>query len=154
MSALPPGTRVVIEGPYGRLSARSRSRPRVALIGAGVGITPLRALAEGLHYAPGDAVLLHRYGDGPLFAAELDLLARERGLAVIDLPGSRRAPDSWLGPYLWEHTDESVLHDWIPDIADRDVYVCGPAGWAASVQRCAEAVGTPRDRIHLETFEW
>jgi predicted ferric reductase len=51
-----PGTRVLVEGPYGRLSPRARSRHRVALIGAGVGITPLRALAEGLDYAPGDAV--------------------------------------------------------------------------------------------------
>ena len=42
---------------------------KVALIGAGVGITPLRALAEGLDYAPGEAVLVHRYADQPLFAA-------------------------------------------------------------------------------------
>ena len=58
---LRPGTRALVEGPYGRLSARARTRHKVALIGAGVGITPLRALAEGLDYLPGDAVLLQRY---------------------------------------------------------------------------------------------
>jgi ferredoxin-NADP reductase len=126
----------------------------VALIGAGVGITPLRALAEGLDYDPGDAVLLHRYTEQPLFAGEFEVLGRERGLTVIDLPGRRRAPDSWLGPYLWKHTDESVLRSWVPDIADRDVYICGPTKWTASVQRCAEAAGTPEDRIHIEIFEW
>jgi ferredoxin-NADP reductase len=154
LAAVPPGTRVMIEGPYGRLSARTRSRARVALIGAGVGITPLRALAEGLDYGPGDAVLLHRYTEQPLFADEFEALGRERGLRVIDLPGRRRGPDSWLGPYLWRHSDEAVLRSWIPDVADRDVYICGPAGWSASVQRCAEAAGTPRDRIHVEIFEW
>jgi predicted ferric reductase len=154
LAAVPPGTRVIFEGPYGRLSARARSQPRVALIGAGVGIAPLRALAEGLDYRPGDAVLLHRYTDQALFAREFEVLGRERGLAVIDLPGRRRAPGSWLGPYLWQHSDESVLLSWIPDVADRDVYICGPAAWAASVQRCAEAAGTPPDRIHVEIFEW
>ena len=92
VARLRPGTRVLVEGPYGRLSARARTRRHVALIGAGVGITPLRSLAEGLPYAPGEAVLVHRYGDRPLFGRELDVLAAERGLQVIGLPGPRRPP--------------------------------------------------------------
>ncbi len=37
------GTAVQVEGPYGRLSQRARTRDKVAFIGAGVGIAPLRA---------------------------------------------------------------------------------------------------------------
>ena len=92
-----PGTRVLVEGPFGRLSERARTRRKVALVGAGVGVTPLRALAEGLDYAPGEAVLLQRFTDEPLFARELSVLAAERGLEVLMLPGRRRSPDSWLG---------------------------------------------------------
>ena len=95
--SLRPGTRAIVEGPYGRLTERPRTRPRVAFIGAGVGITPLRALAEALPYAPGDAVLLQRATRRPLFAREFDILARERGLQLLWLPGRRRSPDSWLG---------------------------------------------------------
>ncbi|MGI3785186.1 MAG: ferredoxin reductase family protein, partial [Janthinobacterium lividum] len=80
LARLRPGTRAVFEGPYGRLTSRARTRPRVLLIGAGVGVTPVRALAEGLAYAPGDAVLLQRCTAEPLFVAELDVLGRERGL--------------------------------------------------------------------------
>src|SRR6478752_215718 len=65
--SLRPGTRALFEGPYGRLSPRARTRRGVALIGAGVGITPLRALAEGLPAGPGDCVLLHRWTTEPLF---------------------------------------------------------------------------------------
>lgn len=43
LAELRRGTRVLLEGPYGRLSARAATRRRVVLIGAGVGITPLRA---------------------------------------------------------------------------------------------------------------
>ena len=72
--------------------------PKVLLAGAGVGVTPLRALAEGLAYAPGDAVLLDRFTAEPLFVAELQALVAEKGLRVLGLPGPRRRPDSVLGP--------------------------------------------------------
>ena len=61
LAQLQPGTRVLFEGPYGRLSSRARIQRKVLLAGAGVGITPLRSLSEGLEFGPGEAVLLHRY---------------------------------------------------------------------------------------------
>lgn len=154
LRALRPGMRALVEGPYGRLSPRARTARRVALIGSGVGITPLRALAEGLDYAPGDAVLLHRYAREPLFGSELEVLRRERGLAVVDLPGPRRTPDSWLGRIEPAVDDASALRAWVPDIAERDVYVCGPHGWAEAVRRAARAAGVPARRIHTEAFGW
>ena len=149
-----PGTRVLVEGPYGRLSARARTRRKVAFIGAGVGITPLRALAEELDCAPGDAVLLYRFSGRPLFADELSVLARERGLEVVWLPGRRRGPDSWLGEGVGAVDDLTALTFWVPDIAERDVYVCGPESWAEDVRRTTSAAGLPADRFHVERFGW
>ncbi len=154
LASVRPGTSVLVEGPYGRLSARARTRRRVALIGAGVGITPLRALAEELDYAPGDAVLLYRFRDTPLFDRELALLAQERGLRVRMLPGSRRAPGSWLGAGVGPADDVTALRYWVPDIAERDVYVCGPQAWAEDVRRTTEAAGLAPDRFHVESFGW
>ena len=149
-----PGTRVLVEGPYGRLSARARTRAKVAFIAAGVGVTPLRALAEELDYAPGDAVLLYRFRDQPLFADELAALARQRGLQVLWMPGSRRAPDSWLGDGVSGADDRTLLTSWVPDIAERDVSVCGPEPWAEDVRRTTAAAGVPADRFHVESFGW
>jgi predicted ferric reductase len=151
---LRPGTPVLLEGPFGRLSGRSRTRRRIALIGAGVGVTPLRALAEELDYAPGEAVLLHRFSGKPIFRAELEVLARERGLQVLWLPGHRRAADSWLGAGVGRVDDLTALRHWVPDIAERDVYVCGPDPWAEDVRRTLRAAGLPDDRFHVESFGW
>ncbi|MCW2764635.1 MAG: putative oxidoreductase [Nocardioides sp.] len=151
---LRPGTRVLVEGPYGRLSHRARRRHRVLLIGAGVGITPLRSLAEGLDYAPGDAMLLHRYSGRPLFGREFAHLAEHRGLHVIHLPGRRRDPESWLGEGIGTIDDLGALLHWVPDVAERDVYVCGPAEWTESVRRTTEAAGLPPEQLHIETFAW
>ena len=130
-AALRPGTRVLVEGPYGRLSARARTRPKVALIGAGVGVTPLRALAEELDYAPGDAVLLYRFTDAAAVRRRAAAPRRRRaGCEVLGLPGHRRAPGSWLGDGVGAADDLAALTCWVPDIAERDVYVCGPEPWA------------------------
>lgn len=152
--ALTPGTRVLLEGPFGRLGERARTRRRLAFIGAGVGIAPLRALAEAMPYAPGDAVYVERYADVPLFQAEIDLLGRERGLHVLRLPGHRRGNDSWMPAAVGPVSDLGALRGWIPDIAQRDVYVCGPEPWAALVRRDLLAAGLPPDRLHYETFSW
>ena len=154
LCALRPGTRVLVEGPYGRLSPRARTRRRVALIGAGVGIAPLRSLAEGLDYGPGEAALVYRYTGSPLFGAELRALAVERGLHVVLQPGHRRAAGSWLGDVQSPLDDVAVLTSMLPDVAERDVYVCGPDPWVADVRRAALAAGLPADRFHAESFGW
>jgi ferredoxin-NADP reductase len=154
LAGLRPGTRVLFEGPYGRLSPRARTAHRVVLAGAGVGVTPLRALAEGLAYEPGEAVLVHRYSDQPLFAGEFEQLAAERGLRIVPLPGPRLSPGSVLGPAAAGYEESQVLQYWVPDLVDSDVYICGPATWTAGFERLATDAGVPKDRIHTESFGW
>ncbi len=154
LAGVRPGTRVLVEGPYGRLGARARTRSRVVLIGAGVGITPLRALAEALPYAPGDAVLLYRFTGRPLFERELRVLVAQRGLQVVMLPGHRRAEGSWLGTGVGPADDATALTRWVPDLAERDVFVCGPEPWADDVRLTTRAAGLPAERLHVESFDW
>ncbi|GAA1125046.1 ferric reductase-like transmembrane domain-containing protein [Kribbella jejuensis] len=154
LSTLRPGTRVFVEGPYGRMSPRARTQRKIALTGAGVGVTPLRALAEGLEYAPGDALLIQRYTEEPLFHEEFQRLWNDRGLALLTLPGPRRRADSWFGAGVPKYDDLHVLLHWVPDIAERDVYLCGPETWTDLVRSTLTAAGLPAERLHLESFKW
>ena len=92
--------------------------------------------------------------DRPLFDRELRVLAHERGLHVVRLPGRRRHPDSWLGEGAGSIDDVGALLAWVPDLAERDVYVCGPDGWSDSVVRACLAAGVPEHHLHTETFRW
>jgi predicted ferric reductase len=154
LAQLRPGTWVLFEGPYGRLSSRARTQPKVLLAGAGVGITPLRALVEGLEYAPGEAIILQRYTAEPLFSRELEVLAAQKGLQVLQLPGPRRSAASVLGPATHGMPELTALRRWIPDIADRDVFLCGPGSWTAGMGRLVVAAGVPAARVHTESFGW
>jgi predicted ferric reductase len=153
LAHLAPGTRVLFEGPYGRLSSRARTRRRVLLAGAGVGITPIRALAEDLDGAPGDITVLHRYTGEPLFAREFEVLAAERGLRLLPLPGRRTREGSVLGPTAGFH-ELVALRTWVPDVAERDVFLCGPTVWTDGLTDLLTAAGVPPTQIHTESFGW
>jgi ferredoxin-NADP reductase len=42
----------------------------------------------------------------------------------------------------------------IPDIADRDAFVCGPAGFTEAAGRALHQAGVPANRVHAERFQF
>jgi predicted ferric reductase len=160
LAALRPGTKVLLEGPYGRLHAGVRTSGKTVLIGAGVGIAPLRAILEELPVAatPGDGVVvIYRVGSQAdiVLADELLDLARARGGRVVAVVGHRnRERTSWLPADSTQVSDADALDRIVPDIAGRDVYVCGNPAWMDAVIAAAQQAGVPRDAIHHERFSY
>ncbi|ADJ45472.1 ferric reductase-like transmembrane domain-containing protein [Amycolatopsis mediterranei] len=157
LATLRPGTPALFEGPYGRLTGTVLKGHKVALFASGIGITPLRALLDELPYHPGEAVLFQRAGRPAdlLFRREIEDLAARRGIRLHYLLGRRsRDRTSWLPAGYAPVPDEQVLRHLVPDIADHDVYVCGPDAWTAAVLDSARRAGVPADRIHAERFAW
>jgi ferredoxin-NADP reductase len=146
-----------VEGPYGRLHDGIRSRRKVLLLGAGIGITPMRALLEGLPQAPGDVTVVHRArsADDLVHGEELQALAGARGARYVTVLGPRLVGrESWLPQSAAHLTDAQALADLVPDVAEHDVYVCGSDGWMTAARDAALACGVPADHIHLERFSY
>jgi predicted ferric reductase len=147
--AVRPGTRVVAEGPYGAVTASLRRRRKVLLLGGGVGITPLRALFESIPAAPGNLTMVYRasHNDDIVFREELNELARQRGAKLWYVTGRR----SEIGS---DPLSANTLSAQIPDLADHDVYLCGPPGMTTAAMTELRAAGVPRRHIHHESFEF
>jgi predicted ferric reductase len=155
LARLKPGTRVAVEGPYGLFSTASRSRRHVVMIGAGIGITPIRSLLESTPFAPGDAtVILRGHSPSGLYLGEEILaLCQRRGATLFHLTGRRpRGEKTWLPES--EARSGYRLASYAPDLADADVYVCGPAAWARSVLDDARRAGVREEQLHHERFDW
>ncbi len=149
LQTIPVGTGVFIEGPYGVMTGARRTKRKVTLIAGGVGIAPLRALLESTAAAPGELVLLYRAGrkEDLVFKDELDLLAKQRKAVVRYLVGHRkRMQHDPLGP--------ASIGRLVPDIAEHDVYVCGPNGMMDTVDHSLWTLGVPRSQIHAERFSY
>ncbi len=145
------GTRVAVEGPYGILTGARRTRQRVLLIAGGIGITPLRALLEELPASREQITLLYRARDWSdvVFADELDHLARRRGVQLQYLIGGRGTPQLPDDPFSPQR-----LRELVPDIAERDVFVCGPIPMLDTVRRSLRSLGVPKSQLHVERFSY
>ncbi|MDG6106483.1 ferredoxin reductase family protein [Dactylosporangium aurantiacum] len=156
VAALRAGTRVLIEGPYGRMTADTYSGGPVTMLACGVGVTPLLALLWDLPYGHAKATLVYRtrHPADVAFLPELEWLARRRGVRLVPLVGPRAAPGSWLPAGYADYTDTEALRSLAPDLAEHDVYVCGPDAWTDAVLRAARALGVPPARLHRERFAW
>ncbi len=157
LAALRPGTRVLAEGPYGRLHGGVRTRRKVLLMGSGIGITPMRALLEDLPQHPGDVVVVHRVrtADVAVLADEMRSLADSRGARYVLVEGRRvEGRQSWLPAQAGHLDDGAALRELVPDVAERDVYLCGADGWMQAARAAARDAGVPRDAVHLERFAY
>ena len=149
LQRLPVGTRAILEGPYGLLTGARRTRPKVLLVAGGVGITPLRALLEALPASPGGLALVYRARrpEDIVFRGELEAIARARGASIHYLVGRRGSPA--VGP---DPLGPAAIAALVPDVAERDVFLCGPLSMMDHAREALRQLGVPTSQIHLERF--
>jgi predicted ferric reductase len=139
---LKPGTIVLAEGPFGHFTADRASLERILLIAGGAGIGPVRALAEDLTRRGHDVVVIYRARSTGHLALLAELQAIPQ-LTVIPVPGSRRE----LG---YDPLSASALARIVPDIGQREVFICGPSAMAAHAELSLRQLRVPGRLIHRE----
>lgn len=134
------GTRLALELPANHFPLHPDERPTL-LIAGGIGITPIRAMAQELRER-GQAFTLHYLGRSPgdmAYRAELQAVyPGQLYLHATRTPGSAR-PD--LGAILAVATPDTMI------------YVCGPGRLIEAVTKVAKAQGIPLGHVHHESFE-
>jgi predicted ferric reductase len=145
LGTVSPGTRVIAEGPLGQFTEAGRRRDKIVLIAGGIGITPVRALAEEID---GDVVIVYRVvrEEDIVFREELESLSRERGIRLEIVAGDHATREGrrLLSP--------AHLRELVPDLDARDVYVCGPPAMTDAIEKNVRRAGVSRRHVHAERF--
>lgn len=155
LSRLRPGTLVSIEGPYGVFTDVTRTSPHLAIVAAGIGITPARALLEHSRLQPGEATLLLRGTDrnqAYLWDETIALAGAAHGTAYTMVGPRPNGVDTWMSASDFRRGVS--LASVFPDLASSDLYVCGPQAWSELVVADARTAGLREEQIHVERFDW
>ena len=143
-----PGTRVLAEGPYGTFTDARRTRRGVLLVAGGIGITPLRAMLDGFG-ASDDVVLLYRvaHAEDAAFVDELRTFSKSPNMRIHIISGTE------IGDDQTDLLSVPALQRGVPDVHDRDCFVCGPPALISAVLRRLKMLGVPSSQVHFERFE-
>jgi ferredoxin-NADP reductase/predicted pyridoxine 5'-phosphate oxidase superfamily flavin-nucleotide-binding protein len=131
------GTSVRVEPPANHFALHQDPRPAV-LVAGGIGITPIKAMAQALQQR-GAVFELHYAGRSRSEMAFRDRLERQLGDKLRVYSGADG-----------ERLDIKAALMAAPQ--DALFYVCGPARLVNAVRKAARELGLTRDRIRLELF--
>jgi predicted ferric reductase len=141
VSRIAPGTRVAVEGPYGAFTSHVRSRPKVALIAGGIGVTAVRSLLEDLPSGSEPVVVLRASSEREFaLTTEVRQLVEKLGGTLHLVSGSRKdVPFARVVRLL-------------PDLDKRDVYVSGREEFVDGIVQALLRRGVQRSAIHYEVY--
>lgn len=148
------GDRVELSGPAGDFSTEYHPSDKVLLLAGGVGITPMISILESIHdlAETTDVVLVHnsRAPEFVAFAPELARLATDNSCIRVVQAVSTDPDGVWAGPVGRLTADLLVAH--VPDLVEREVFVCGPDSYMDHVGSLLTGFGVGSARVHRESF--
>ncbi|MDR9891614.1 PDR/VanB family oxidoreductase [Pseudenterobacter timonensis] len=137
---LRPGQTLLISRPRNLFALQTAER--VTLLAAGIGITPLYAMALRLE-ADGVPFTLHYYLKHPQQGAFVRELRQRFGADQCHIHSSSE------GQSARQHLCVALAEP----LPGHCVYLCGPEGFMASARRVAREKGWPDEQIHSEAFQ-
>ncbi len=153
---LKEGDRVkFIGGPLGHFTCLPDLPPKMLLISAGSGITPMMSMTRWVQdtLADCDIIFLHsaRTLEDIIFRAELEAIATQMPNFHLAVTVTQQSMGrSWMG--LTGRVSESMLQLVAPDLLERVIYVCGPAGFMQNIRSSLQAMQFPMQNYKEESF--
>lgn len=148
---LKKGTRVIVSGPHGAYTHDRQVTDKVVYIAGGIGITPIRSLIEERSQMsePGDSVLIYgnRTQADTALLAELQKLGAKINMPIYNVLSEQPGYKGEKG-----YVDGEKIARLVPDIIERDVYLCGPPPMMRGIIAALTEMGVPKKQIHYERF--
>ena len=150
------GDELTVKGPAGKFTCFNFPSTKMLFIGAGSGITPVLSMSRWITDTASDVdVKLLASFKTPadiIFRKEFEMLsARNRGFQIaVTVTAGWQGTDFWTG--FTGRISQEMLNVFVPDILDRDIFMCGPEPFAVNIKKVLYAIGYDMSRFHTESF--
>ncbi len=148
LEKIEPGTKAYIEGPYGDFTRGISKQKKQVWIAGGIGITPFLSVARSiidkknlnihLFYA------MDKIADATFLEELFDIKGETRGNFHYTLVTSEHS--GRITPELLGST--------IPDLTQREFFICGPPGMMKAMRSHLHNLGVPESQVHTEEFSY
>lgn len=150
------GDQLRLRGPSGKFCLTPGNiPPKLLLVGAGSGVTPLMSMARWLCDLSADVDIRFYYcvrsSADIIFSKELEMMTRRYRMfapCVISTTRDR----SGLHDGLVGRINRQMLELIAPDLRDRHIYMCGPEGFMSAVKDILSEVEFDLAQLHTESF--
>jgi glycine betaine catabolism B len=146
------GDRVKLNGPMGKFTCFTYPAPKLLLLSAGSGITPMMGMSRWIYDtgADCDVVFFHsaRTANDVIFRDELELLAIRQPNFHLAISLTGKSSSTGLKGRL----SPAMLEVICPDFHDRVVFVCGSSSFMDSSKKMLTELEFPMDNYHQESF--
>jgi ferredoxin-NADP reductase len=149
------GSNIKLSGPMGKFTCFANPAPKLLLISAGSGITPMMSMSRWLYDTASDVdiVFFHcaRSPKDIIFRQELELMTAQHPKFNLAVSITRREPSQvWMS--FTGRLNATMLKMIAPDYQERTVYVCGPNPFMEAVHDMLESINFPMHNYYEESF--
>lgn len=151
LGGLAEGTKVKVEGAYGRFSIAYRPSRRYVFIAGGIGITPFLSMLRSIRDSPEsfgfesiDLYYSVKKKEEAVFLSELNSIAesaKNRRITVFLHESEQKG-----------HLSQKHIMESSKEIREAHVFICGPPAMMYSLRDQLVSAGLDRRRIYLEEF--
>lgn len=159
ISNLKSDTSVVLEGPYGIFTKEKLKGQKALLIAGGIGITPIRSVAEDLLRDNKDVQLFYanKTIEDIALKGELAELSQKYHFPIHHVLGIAEPESLQLLANSFQTVDTGFLtaeliKKYAPDILEREVFLCGPPPMMTAMVKTLIELGIPKQNIYFERF--
>ena len=150
------GDVLTIKGPTGKFTCFNYPSNKMLFIGAGCGITPILSMSRWIVDTASNVnvKLLASFKSPPdiIFRKELEMLStRSRDFHVgVTVTSGWHSTEFWTG--FTGRVNEHMLNMFVPDIHERDIFLCGPEPFADNVKKLLRDINYDISRFHMESY--
>lgn len=156
LGAMPLGTAVKIEGPFGNFVLHNNPAKTAVLLAGGIGVTPFHSMAiRAAHEKLPHRIFLflsNRRPEDAAFLKELEALEKQnpKYKLIATMTGMDKSSRPWQGET--GYINQEMLSRYVNGSASPIYYIAGPPGMVKGLREMLEHAGVDDDDIRAEDF--